>query len=175
MRVILCFFVFVAVVGVGLSGEIARMFGEPGATQTASVAMSPHTAAPEPDASRHGRIVRLASDRRGHFRVAARVDGRAIDFLVDTGASAVVLRESAAARLGIFPRPSQYTGRTQTANGVARYAPVRLNRIEVEGITVRDVDAAVMPDQALAVNLLGMTFLSRVKFTHDRGRLVLEQ
>ena len=117
----------------------------------------------------------LDSDGHGHFRVDARVDGRSIDFMVDTGASAVVLRESAAANLGIFPRPSEYTGRTQTANGVAKYAPVRLNRVEVNDITVRDVDAAVMPDDALKVNLLGMTFLSRVKWTHDRGRLVLEQ
>ena len=61
------------------------------------------------------------------------------------------------------------------ADGVAKYAPVRLNRVEVDGIMVYDVDAAVMPDSALNVNLLGMTFLSRVKFAHDRGRLVLEQ
>ena len=50
-----------------------------------------------------------------------------------------------------------------------------LNRVEVNGITVRDVQALVMPDEALGVNLLGMSFLSRVKWTHDKGRLVLEQ
>ena len=52
---------------------------------------------------------------------------------------------------------------------------MRLNRVEINGITVHDVEAAVMPDDALSMNLLGMTFLSRVKFSHDRGRLVLEQ
>jgi aspartyl protease family protein len=176
MRVILCLFIFVAVVGAGLSREIGNYFSKPAETQAAAMAVAPRKA-PPPAAETHsrGRIVKLDSDRQGHFKVEARVDGRAVDFLVDTGASAVVLRESSAAKLGIFPRPSQYTGRTQTANGVARYAPVRLNRIEVDGITVRDVDAAVMDDDALKVNLLGMTFLSRVKFTHDRGRLVLEQ
>jgi predicted aspartyl protease len=40
---------------------------------------------------------------------------------------------------------------------------------------VYDVDAAVMPDSALGVNLLGMTFLTKVNFAHDHGRLVLEQ
>jgi aspartyl protease family protein len=175
MRFILCVFIFIAVVAAGLSGEIAKRLGKPGDTQTASLALSSRQAAPAREAPRHGRMVRLNSDGRGHFKVDARVDGRAVDFLVDTGASAVVLRESAAARLGIFVRPSQYTGRTQTANGVARYAPVKLNRVEVEGIVVRDVDAAVMSDDALQVNLLGMTFLSRVRFTYDRGRLVLEQ
>jgi aspartyl protease family protein len=94
---------------------------------------------------------------------------------VDTGAFAVAIRESDAARLGIFPRASEYTGRSQTANGIAKYARARLNRVEVNGIIVRDVDAAVMADESLKTNLLGMTFLSRVKFSHDRGRLVLEQ
>jgi aspartyl protease family protein len=94
---------------------------------------------------------------------------------VDTGASLIVLRESAANSLGIFPRPSDYTGRSSTANGIAKFAPVRLNQVEVNGITVRDVEAAVMSDEALKVNLLGMSFLAKVKFTHDRGRLLLEQ
>ena len=52
---------------------------------------------------------------------------------------------------------------------------MQLDRVEINGITVRDVQAFVVPDEALSTNLLGMTFLSRVKWTHDRGRLVLEQ
>jgi aspartyl protease family protein len=174
MRAILCFLIFVAVVCAGLSGEISKHFTKPGGQSAAAMTSSPRNAVPT-QISTGGRTVRLEGDARGHFRVDARVDGRSIDFLVDTGASAVVIRESDAARLGIFPRPSEYTGRTQTANGVAKYAPTRLNRIEINGITVRDVDAAVMADDALKTNLLGMTFLSRVKFSHDHGRLVLEQ
>ena len=52
---------------------------------------------------------------------------------------------------------------------------MQLDRVEVNGITVRDVEALVVPDEALSDNLLGMSFLSRVKWSHDRGRLVLEQ
>ena len=85
------------------------------------------------------------------------------------------MRESAAAQLGIHPAARDYTIRTQTANGVGKAAPVTLDRVEINGITVRDVRAIVVPDEALSTNLLGMTFLSRVKWTHDRGRLVLEQ
>jgi aspartyl protease family protein len=173
MRALLCFVIFVAVVCAGLSGEISKAFTKPGGHAAVAVA-SPRDAS-QTQVSTGGRTVKLESDRQGHFRVDARVDGRNIDFLVDTGASAVVIRETDAARLGIFPRASEYTGRTQTANGVAKYAPTRLNRVEVNGITVRDVDAAVMADESLKTNLLGMTFLSRVKFSHDRGRLVLEQ
>jgi aspartyl protease family protein len=174
MRAILCFLIFVAIVCAGLSGEISKSFTKPGGHGAVATASSPRDASPR-QVSTGGRTVRLEGDRHGHFRVDARVDGRNIDFLVDTGASAVVIRETDAARLGIFPRASEYTGRSQTANGVAKFAPTRLNRVEVDGITVRDVDAAVMADESLKTNLLGMTFLSRVKFSHDHGRLVLEQ
>jgi aspartyl protease family protein len=98
-----------------------------------------------------------------------------IDTLVDTGASSIALRESSAARLGIHPSARDYNIKMQTANGVGKAARVTLNRIELGGITVRDVGALVIPDEALSTNLLGMTFLSRVKWSHDRGRLVLEQ
>jgi aspartyl protease family protein len=176
MRAIICVFIFIAVVGAGLSRELAKAFTKSGDRGVVAVATAPRAASPSQQQVSTGyRTVRLEGDRNGHFHVDVRVDGRSVEFVVDTGASKVVLRESAAARLGIFPRPSEYTGRSSTANGVARYAPVRLNRVEIDGITVFDVDAAVMPDSALNVNLLGMTFLSRVKFAHDHGRLVLEQ
>ena len=180
LRTVIAFFVFIAVVCVGLAQDIGRFFAKPqekaAVTTTAAARPVAQRSMPQPAAtSSSGRTVTLQSDGRGHFQVDARIDGRRIDVLVDTGASAVVLRESSAAQLGIFPKASDYTGRTNTANGVAKYAPVRLNRVEINGITVRDVDAAVMADESLKTNLLGMTFLSRVKFTHDRGRLVLEQ
>ena len=179
MRLILCFFIFVAVVCMGMSRELSRTFVKPTDAAHAAAAAQPSRQAFVPPVQQqqmaYTRTVRLESDGRGQFRVEARVDGRPIDFMVDTGASSVVLRESSAAKLGIFPRPSEYIGRSSTANGIAKFAPVRLNRVEVNGINVYDVNAAVMPDDALGVNLLGMTFLSRVKFSHDHGRLVLEQ
>src|SRR6476661_8115489 len=57
----------------------------------------------EPTSS--GRSLMVESDRQGHFQVEARVEGRFIDFVVDTGASLVVLRESSAALAGIHPQP----------------------------------------------------------------------
>ena len=47
--------------------------------------------------------------------------------------------------------------------------------VEVGNIVVRDLPALVSPDEALGVNLLGMSFLSRVRWTHERGKLILEQ
>src|SRR4051812_20068418 len=127
MRVLLCFFIFVAVVCVGLSPQFSKAVLKPGdagaVVQTAAPARKPVM-----EAASTGRTVRLEGDSRGHFQVDARIEGRSIDLMVDTGASLVVLNEKSAARLGIFPKPSEYTGRSQTANGVSKFAPVRLNR-----------------------------------------------
>ena len=123
-----------------------------------------------------GRSLMLESDRQGHFKVEARIDGRHIDFMVDTGASLVIMRESDAAQIGIRPRPSDYTATVSTANGKIKAAPAKLDRIEIGGITVYDVQALVLPDEALWQNLLGMSFLSRLKrYEVADGRMVLEQ
>jgi aspartyl protease family protein len=117
----------------------------------------------------------LQAGRNGHFEVEARVDGRAFPFMVDTGASTIALRASDAARLGLRPAPRDFTVKISTANGEARAAPVELRTVEVGNIMVRNLRALVLFDEALNVNLLGMSFLSRIRWTHDRGRLVLEQ
>jgi aspartyl protease family protein len=120
------------------------------------------------------RSVTLKGD--GHrFRAEGRIDGVRISFLVDTGATTVALRASTAAKLGIHLSQNDYTVKVQTANGVTNAAPVQLKSVEIGDILVRDVRALVQPDDKLHVDLLGMTFLSRVRWTHDRGRLVIEQ
>ena len=64
----------------------------------------------------------------------------------------------------------------QTANGTSYVAPVTLDRIRVEDITIRNVPAAVAAEGALGTNLLGMSFLGRLKsFQIQRGELVLMQ
>jgi aspartyl protease family protein len=173
MRAVVIFFCLAAALGIVVVRELDKSVGKP-AHSTAMATPVP-TASTQRQTSSGYRTVTLRSDRAGHFQVEARVEGWPVNFMVDTGASMIALRETAAARLGIHPAARAYAVRVQTANGVGRAARVRLNRVEVNGITVRDVEAFVVPDRQLSVNLLGMTFLSRVKWTHDRGRLVLEQ
>jgi aspartyl protease family protein len=140
--------------------------------QTAAVATAQEPRQP----TTSGRSLILESDRQGHFKTEARIDGRFVDFLVDTGASMVVLRETDAARAGIRPRPSDYTAVVSTANGKIKAAPAKLDRIEIGGITVFDVPALVLPDEVLGQNLLGTSFLSRLRrYEYANGRLVLEQ
>ena len=123
-----------------------------------------------------GRSLMLEADRLGHFQAQARIDGRNVDFIIDTGASLVVLRESDAAHVGIRPRPGDYTATAVTANGKIRAARATVDRIELGGITAYDVPAMVLPDAALAKNLLGVSFLSRLKrYEYANGRIVLEQ
>jgi aspartyl protease family protein len=172
MRQMLGFMLLMVAVALGVTRYMDHTAKSGG---TNAMAMAPRPApAAAPPASQGYRTVTLRDDGRG-FQVEARVDGRTIDFIVDTGASSIALRESSAARLGIHPSARDYNVKMQTANGVGKAARVKLDRVEINGITVRDVSAVVVPDEALAMNLLGMTFLSRVKWTHDRGKLVLEQ
>src|SRR5437762_9832611 len=170
MRAVLVFLSVVTVLCTVASRYIDSGLLKPGSPSAmTAVAKAAPTPAPAQVSSGY-RTVTLQSDSRGHFQVEARVDGRRVEFMVDTGASMIALREASAARLGIFPRANEYSVKTQTANGVGKAARVTLNRVEVDGITVRDVEAFVVPDDQLSTNLLGMSFLSRVKWTHDRGR-----
>jgi aspartyl protease family protein len=132
-------------------------------------------AQPVPAPSTNSRTVTLSRGNGGHFWTAARIDGRRLELVVDTGASAIALRASDAARLGIRPTPRDYTIKVSTANGMTRAALVELRMVEIGNIVVRDVPALVHADEALGVNLLGMTFLSRLRWTHERGKLILEQ
>jgi aspartyl protease family protein len=141
----------------------------------AHVASSAVSAAPSPPVSNNSRSVVLTKGNGGHFWTEARVDGRRIEFVVDTGAGAIALRESDAARLGIHPTPRDYSVKISTANGMSRAAPVQLRMVEIGNVIVRDVQALVHSDQGLGVNLLGMTFLAKVRWTHDRGKLIIEQ
>ena len=130
----------------------------------------------EPEAPRtRSRKVRLKGDARGHFNVRARLNGRPVPFVVDTGASAVAINMSTARKLGLRIRRKDFTGRSSTANGVVAYAPATIREIRIGGIKVRDVRAAVLPDEALSTNLLGMTFLRRLKrFSVSNNRLLME-
>ena len=122
------------------------------------------------------RSLSIPTDRRGHFRADGRIDGQRISFMVDTGASMVALNESSAARFGLRPARGDYTANVTTANGTVKAARARLAMVELGELTVRDVEALVLPDTALSENLLGLSFLSKLKrFEYANGKLLLEQ
>jgi len=168
--------VLVLAVGVVAVAVLAARSADQFVTRQSSATIAAAPAdAPQSDAASPGSVVLLA-DRLGHFHADGRVDGRHVDFLVDTGASVVALTARSAAQLGIHPLPRDFTAQARTANGVVRTAFVQLGMVEVGGILVRDVGAVIFPADALSDNLLGMSFLSRLRrFESARGKLVLEQ
>ena len=110
------------------------------------------------------------------LQTEGRIDGQRIGFMVDTGASVIALNETSAARFGLRPSRGDYTATVTTANGTIKAARTRLAMVDIGGLVVRDVDAMVLPDEALSENLLGLSFLSKLKrFEYANGKMVLEQ
>jgi aspartyl protease family protein len=123
-----------------------------------------------------GRTLNIPHDARGHFATDGRINGQRIGFMVDTGASVIALNETSAAQFGFRPSPADYTAKVTTANGTIKAARTRIAMVDVGGLVVRDVDAMVLPDEALSENLLGLSFLSKLKrFEYANGMMVLEQ
>jgi aspartyl protease family protein len=134
------------------------------------------TFAEAPPVRTGGRSLSIRRDAHGHFATEACINGQRIGFMVDTGASVVALNESSAARFGSRPSRGQYTATVTTANGKVKAARARIAMLDVGGLIVRDVDAMVLPDEALSENLLGLSFLSKLKrFEYSNGQMMLEQ
>lgn len=165
--------IFAAIL-IGLGTFMAQMADK---MSSASATSAPHTTvAVATMAPAGGRSLNIPRDGRGHFQTEGRIDGQRIGFMVDTGASVVALNESSAARFGLRPLRSDYSATVTTANGTIKAARTRIAMLDVGGLIVRDVDAMVLPDAALSENLLGLSFLSRLKrFEYANGQMVLEQ
>lgn len=115
----------------------------------------------------------VAKSADGHYWAQAEVNGKAVRFLVDTGASAVALTPSDAARLGFSSDKLIYDRSVQTANGEVKAAVVTLPNVKVAGANVRDVAAIVM-QEGLETSLLGMTYLGRLsRFEATPNSLIL--
>lgn len=164
----------IAALLVGAGTYMAQMADK---MQPASANASPRTPATETAAQiPSGRSLSIPRDPRGHFQTEGRIDGQRLNFMVDTGASLVALNEKSAARFGFRPSRGDYNATVSTANGSVKAARTRIAMLDLGGLIVRDVDALVLPDEALSENLLGLSFLSRLKrFEYANGKLVLEQ
>lgn len=95
----------------------------------------------------------------GHFETSAWVNGHRIHFLIDTGASTIVLAYHDAVKIGLDPEKLSFTQTVTTANGDAKAAAIQLQEIELGPILREDVDASVSPPGVLGESLLGMNFL----------------
>jgi len=99
----------------------------------------------------------------GHYALDARIGTRTTPFLVDTGASVVALTWETGYNLGLAAIGDVMDAKMSTANGTVMGKFVTISRIEAGNLRVDNIRAVVLPKGALAQNLLGMSFLSRLK------------
>lgn len=114
-----------------------------------------------------------ASD--GHFYLTLEVNGTPTRFVVDTGASAIVLTRTDAARAGIDMETLIFSGRANTANGRVNTAPTRITTLSLSGIIDENVRIVVNAGE-MRESLLGMAYLNRFsRLQIADGRLLLER
>lgn len=122
----------------------------------------------------HG-IIEVPRRPDGHFYMILEVGGVPIEFVVDTGATDVVLSLEDAARVGFVRDELFFDGQASTANGIVRTATVRLPDVRLGGIDEGTVRASVNEGD-LETSLLGMSYLQRFERIEIRGdRLLLER
>jgi aspartyl protease family protein len=118
------------------------------------------------------REVRLKRNRMGHYVTAGTINGEAVVFLLDTGATGVAIPAALAERLSLQRgRPIV----TNTANGSTRSYLTRLDEVGIGDIRLRDVEASITPGLQMREVLLGMSFLKHIEFTQRGNTLTLRQ
>jgi aspartyl protease family protein len=126
-----------------------------------------------PAASTTAREVVIVAGPGGHFTATGAINGKAVSFMVDTGATLVALGRDQAERLGIDlsnARPAM----TQTANGPVPVQLVTLNTVRVGELELANVGAAVLP-MPMPMVLLGNSFLARLQMRRDNDVMRLER
>jgi aspartyl protease family protein len=109
----------------------------------------------------------------GHYHLTLRLNGTSVNFIVDTGATDLVLSRADASRIGLNLTDLAFTGEATTANGVVRTARTRIGSIELGGHVETDVPASVTGGD-MPVSLLGMSYLERfARIEIVGGRMVL--
>jgi aspartyl protease family protein len=115
--------------------------------------------------------VTLSADSRGHFNAQGQINGQAVTFVVDTGASVVALSSADAERLGLDFRAGRPVS-METANGTARAYRVTLDSVRVGDVALSGVEAVVMENSTMPA-LLGMSFLNRMNMKREGSLLTL--
>jgi|TARA_B110000977_G_scaffold189298_1_gene258573 aspartyl protease family protein len=122
-----------------------------------------------------GTTIVLPRARDGHYYLTLDINNVPVEFVVDTGASQVVLTQDDAKRIGLNPSSLSYLGTASTANGTVRTAAVRLDTVSLGAITDTSVRAVVNDGQMFG-SLLGMTYLSNFdSITIKDGQLILSR
>jgi aspartyl protease family protein len=144
-----------------------------GQRRTLRLGESPASVGGGGEGESHGSRIVIPVGTGGHFVTQGAINGRAVQFMVDTGATGVGLSVADAERIGLNYRSGRPV-QVHTANGVTRGWLVKLSAVRIGDVEVHDVDAAVSPG-AMPYVLLGNTFLSRFEMTRRNDQMILER
>ena len=104
--------------------------------------------------------IEIPISRNGHYNLHLRINDVSVDFVVDTGATDIVLNQADASRIGLDLGHLAFTGRASTANGIVETARVTLDKIEIANVIDQNVSAIVNRGELFG-SLLGMGYLQR--------------
>lgn len=121
-----------------------------------------------------GGAIEVPRAQDGHYYLTLAINGTPVEFMVDTGASGMVLAGADAERLGIEPESLSFLGEASTANGIVRTARVTLPVVEL-GPFRKENFRAFVTEGDLRQSLLGMEFLGQFDMEITQGRLILRQ
>ncbi|VWX62537.1 Aspartyl protease family protein [Burkholderiales bacterium 8X] len=121
----------------------------------------------------NGNRIVLPASSGGHFMTPGAINGRAVSFMVDTGATVVAMSAADAQRIGLDYSKGQPV-QVNTANGVAKGYLVRLNSVRVADVEIFEVEA-IVSEQTMPYVLLGNSFINRFSMRRDADQLVLEK
>lgn len=118
------------------------------------------------------REVVLQRNRQGHYVAGGTINGVAVTFLLDTGATDVAIPENVARRAGLEPG---YAGQANTANGVVTVYSTSINELALGNIELSNIRASITPSMPGDTILLGMSALQQIEFTQRGSTLTLRQ
>ncbi len=156
---------------ISASGDQA-VIEQSGKRQTLRVGEAPLSVGGGAASGRGTRIV-MTESGGGHFMTAGQINGRAVQFMVDTGATTIAMSTLDADRVGINYKAGQPV-RMSTANGDSAGFRVKLNSVRVGDVEVYDVDAVVTP-QPMPFMLLGNSFLTRFQMKRENNLMTLDK
>jgi aspartyl protease family protein len=142
-----------------------------GTRRTLALGAGPVRSAGSP--ARGGGEIVLTAGRNGHFRTLGQINGKSVEFFVDTGASVVSLGQAEADRLGIDYKSGK-PGMARTANGDVPIRLITLNSVRIGDVEVANVEAAVHPN-SFGIVLLGNSFLTRFQMRRENDVMRLER
>jgi aspartyl protease family protein len=144
-----------------------------GRRQTLRVGEAPASVGGKGGGPAHGNRIVLTAESGGHFMSQGAINGQAVNFMVDTGATSVSMSASDAERIGLKYKSGQLAY-TSTANGTVAVWRVKLASVRVGDVEVYEVDGVVIPTSMPFV-LLGNSFLARFQMKRDNDQMVLER